>query len=65
MAIGELLRAKGIISTEQLNKVSLLALPARTQALHGLLDHQVGLLDNLAQSVGEKLNNKKKGKQQI
>jgi hypothetical protein len=39
--------------TEVLKGTSALALPPRTQALHGLLDHQVGLLDNLAASVGE------------
>ena len=39
--------------TEVLKPTSMFALPVRTQALHGLLDHQVGLLDNLASSVGE------------
>ena len=39
--------------TECCKEVSLMALPARTQALHGLLDHQVGLLDSLAASVNE------------
>jgi hypothetical protein len=39
--------------TEVLKGVSIAALPTRTQALHGLLDHQVGLLDHLAKSVGE------------
>lgn len=39
--------------TEVLKGTSVLALPPRTQALHGLLDHQVGLLDNLAANVGD------------
>ena len=38
--------------TETLKETSMFALPARTQALHGLLDHQCGLLDNLAASAG-------------
>ena len=39
--------------TECLKETSVMVLPARTQALHGLLDHQVGLLDNLAASAAE------------
>lgn len=37
--------------TETLKGTSLLNLPPRTQALHGLLDHQCGLLDKLAQNA--------------
>jgi hypothetical protein len=37
--------------TEVLKEVSIAALPSRTQALHGLLDHQCGLLDNLAKDA--------------
>jgi hypothetical protein len=39
--------------THSLKGSSPFALPARTQALHGVLDHQVGLLNELAKSVGE------------
>lgn len=37
--------------TEVLKPTNTFALPVRTQALHGLLDHQVGLLDNLAKDA--------------
>jgi hypothetical protein len=39
--------------TEVLKSSSLITLPSRTQPLHGMLDHQVGLLDTLAKNVGE------------
>jgi hypothetical protein len=39
--------------TEVLKECSPFALPTRTQALHGLFDHQTGLLDNLAAAVGQ------------
>jgi hypothetical protein len=38
--------------TETLKGTNMFALPTRTQALHGLLDHQVGLLDTLAKDAG-------------
>ena len=39
--------------TEVLKGIGIFSLPNRTRALHGLLDHQVGLLDKLAHNVGE------------
>jgi hypothetical protein len=37
--------------TEVLKGIGVFSLPNRTRALHGLLDHQVGLLDNLAREA--------------